>query len=556
MRKMAWQTPKTNWKISDFFNYSDYNRIVGNMEIVRADIEDVIGENTDEYKALPANKGYNSILYAEEMNEIWDNLVLLDSLFCEEGIRGKKTYTINGSTPTFEDFNAIEQYLLEYHDWLQQIKDDDTRPSISVEVTTDFWVNMPSWHLDVIVADGGNALSKAVLTFNDTKYVYNDPGATLEIEDDFVLKEGINKFKIKAFDDSDFPRIEEFTMKYDANAPSLSVTSASGYINSSSYTLKGKAVDTVSGLKEVTIDGTKVTVASDGTFSKTFTVNGTKTFKVVAKDNAGNSRTVNHTVTLENTNPTVSITSAGNYRTVNNSYRFTATVSDSQSGIASITINGVNYTVASGTKTVNVSKDFTLTVGINTFTIIAEDLAGHTTQSSVSLTYMAPNTVVVKNGTVTGDYWENWPQSGGKVDSISVNQNGTATISYYCDGYTGGNVSVDVHTPFKLTAHQEFAGKSRVRINGIYSWDGNQFGSISGYTATANGVNVTSKISALTFSDSQSTGPGFDISRLTDTEKVNLVITGTLNSSTSATAHGGWADITAQAIIAGTVTLS
>lgn len=65
---MAWQTPKTNWKISDYFNYSDYNRIVGNMEIVRAEIEDIIGENSDEYKELPANKGYNSILYAEEMN--------------------------------------------------------------------------------------------------------------------------------------------------------------------------------------------------------------------------------------------------------------------------------------------------------------------------------------------------------------------------------------------------------------------------------------------------------------------------------------------------------
>ena len=443
---MAWQTPKTNWKISDYFNYSDYNRIVGNMEIVRADIEDVIGENTDEYKALPANKGYNSILYAEEMNQIWDNLVLLDNLFCEEGIRGKKTYTINGSTPTFEDFNAIEQYLLEYHDWLQQIKDDDTRPSISVEVTTDFWVNMPSWHLDVIVADGGNALSKAVLTFNDTKYVYNDPGATLEIEDDFVLKEGINKFKIKAFDDSDFPRIEEFTMKYDANATSLSVTSASGYINSSSYTLKGKAVDTVSGLKEVTIDGTKVTVASDGTFSKTFTVTGSKTFKVVAKDNAGNSRTVNHTVTLENTNPSLSITSASGY-IASNSYTLTGVATDSQSGIASVTIDGVAVSVNSSG---GFSKTFTVS-GSKTFTVVAKDKAGHTTTATHSVTYdnsahaATLTTSLITNIKYSSDSWASYQEAGSDSGSVVGN--------FYCSRErrskcTGNGVSVSVSASY------------------------------------------------------------------------------------------------------------
>lgn len=257
----------------------------------------------------------------------------------------------------------------------------------------------------------------------------------------------------------------------------------------------------------------------------------------------------------DSVSPSITITSPSNITTINNAYTFTASVTDTESGIASITINGVNYPVTSGVTSVQVAKAYTLSVGTNTFTIVVKDTAGNSTQKSISLKYMAPSSVVSINGTVTGDYWEDFPQGGGYVDRIEVYQDGRAQIWYWDDGWTGGNVSVDVHTPFKLISHQGFAGKSRVRINGTYTWDGTQFGWISGYTAIANGVDVTSKISALSFSDSQNTGPGFDISRLTDTEKVNLVITGTLNGSIGATAHAGWSDIEACAQLSGTVSL-
>ena len=31
-----WQTPKTDWQESDFFNVEDYNRIKGNLNEIRA----------------------------------------------------------------------------------------------------------------------------------------------------------------------------------------------------------------------------------------------------------------------------------------------------------------------------------------------------------------------------------------------------------------------------------------------------------------------------------------------------------------------------------------
>lgn len=486
-----WSAPKTNWKPTDYFTYRDFNRIAGNMEFVRAKIEDVIGENTEEYQELSMNKVVNSKPYASEFNKMWDNLVLLDSLFCEEGVK-RNTYNGNGKTTAFEDFNRIEQYLLEYHDWLQQIKEDDTRPSISIEVNTDTWVNMPSWHFEAIISDGGNALSHIVLTFNDKKFVYEDPGSPITLEDEFVLKEGINKFKIKAFDDSNFPRIDTFTMKYDADAPALSVTSASGYINSSSYTLKGKAVDTVSGLSEVTIDGTKVTVASDGTFSKTFTVNGTKTFKVVAKDIAGNSRTVNHTVTLENTNPSLSITSASGY-IASTTYTLSGVASDSQSGIASVTIDGVAVSVNSGG---GFSKTFTVT-GSKTFTVVAKDKAGHTTTATHSVTYdnsahaATLTTSLITNIKYSSDSWASYQEAGSDSGSVVGN--------FYCSRErrskcTGNGVSVSVSASYS----------GDIYLPALPNWNKIRKVVISRYGQGSQTFNPNGTQTTLSFSDSAS----------------------------------------------------
>lgn len=88
---------------------------------------------------------------------------------------------------------------------------------------------------------------------------------------------------------------------YDSTGPIITVTSDSGYISSSTYTLEGTVTDLYSGIKSLKIDGVSVSISSGGAFSKTFTIDGQKTFTIVAVDNAGNSSTVYHTVNYDNT---------------------------------------------------------------------------------------------------------------------------------------------------------------------------------------------------------------------------------------------------------------
>ena len=111
---MAWQTPKTNWKISDYFNYSDYNRIVGNLDVLKNEISDLI-DSVDGYIQLETNKNYNSIFYAEEMNAIENNLEALNLTSYNLNIGNKTSYTINGSTPLYSEFNRIESACLRLH---------------------------------------------------------------------------------------------------------------------------------------------------------------------------------------------------------------------------------------------------------------------------------------------------------------------------------------------------------------------------------------------------------------------------------------------------------
>lgn len=108
-RRNMWSAPKTNWKPTDYFTYRDFNRIAGNMDYVRAKIEDVIGENTDEYQELSMNKVVNSKPYASEFNKFEENLLLLNVYDFDIG--DKKVYRISGHTPNYEDFNRLESTI-------------------------------------------------------------------------------------------------------------------------------------------------------------------------------------------------------------------------------------------------------------------------------------------------------------------------------------------------------------------------------------------------------------------------------------------------------------
>lgn len=114
-----WQVPKVDRTANDYFNYWDYNRIIGNIFFLNRfmrflflpfDIADM-GEN----------KNYESMIYAREFNTIEDNLQTVNQQSYRFDIGEKKTWKPNKPMPTYEDFNRIESACLRLY---QQAKAD------------------------------------------------------------------------------------------------------------------------------------------------------------------------------------------------------------------------------------------------------------------------------------------------------------------------------------------------------------------------------------------------------------------------------------------------
>ncbi len=101
-----------------------------------------------------------------------------------------------------------------------------------------------------------------------------------------------------------------------------------------------------------------------------------------ATDTATNSSSTSITVNLDLTPPSLSITSPSNGSSVNTPYvTVTGSVSDSLSGVGTVSCNGVPATIASGGFSCTVQ----LSLPSNTITVTANDLAGNSTSSSVSV---------------------------------------------------------------------------------------------------------------------------------------------------------------------------
>lgn len=108
-----WTTPKTDWVAEDYFNATDYNRIVNNLLFLKDTAEEFFGEMS--YVAMAVGKTYASMIYAREMNAIEDNLESLNNLTYILPIGSKMTYEVNGHTPIYTEYNRIESACLEIY---------------------------------------------------------------------------------------------------------------------------------------------------------------------------------------------------------------------------------------------------------------------------------------------------------------------------------------------------------------------------------------------------------------------------------------------------------
>ena len=124
-----------------------------------------------------------------------------------------------------------------------------------------------------------------------------------------ALKDGAHTISVTASDnDGNAASAKTSSFTVDTVPPTLSVTApAEGLITKkSTVTVTGKTDDATSKPVTVTVNGTAVTVGTDGAFSKDVSLaNGSNTITIIAKDKAGKTTTVTRTVTLDTVAPVI-----------------------------------------------------------------------------------------------------------------------------------------------------------------------------------------------------------------------------------------------------------
>ena len=103
---MAWTTPKTNWTASDYFNYSDFNRIKNNIVYLAAMPNPAVS-----ITAMGNDRTVSSFPYADDFNKFQRNLFTIGEAV-GIGYHNFPMFYINGPTPTYANLNQIESFIL------------------------------------------------------------------------------------------------------------------------------------------------------------------------------------------------------------------------------------------------------------------------------------------------------------------------------------------------------------------------------------------------------------------------------------------------------------
>ena len=103
-----WQTPKTDWQESDFFNVEDYNRIKGNLNEIRA--QAVILWPEFSLEDMGADKTYEDYsFYADEINRFETNVGRICAGTYPFAVGNQKTFYDNQPFIGWQELNRIEE---------------------------------------------------------------------------------------------------------------------------------------------------------------------------------------------------------------------------------------------------------------------------------------------------------------------------------------------------------------------------------------------------------------------------------------------------------------
>lgn len=120
---MAWEEPKTDWVANDYYNITDFSRMVGNIEIL-AELVDKLHRPLS-IMTISTAKDYSSFIYASEFNSIESNLEKVNDYSFDIG--ETQSYMVNGKTPNYAEFNRIESATSKIHEYLLVEQDNCQR---------------------------------------------------------------------------------------------------------------------------------------------------------------------------------------------------------------------------------------------------------------------------------------------------------------------------------------------------------------------------------------------------------------------------------------------
>lgn len=107
---MAWQTPKTDHSRTGRFNKDDYNRIIGNIAVLK----ELAAQLYQGFalQDMGEEKKYGDPIYADEINAIESNLAEICGNTYPFEIGKQKTYYAQQPATDAKEFNRIESACL------------------------------------------------------------------------------------------------------------------------------------------------------------------------------------------------------------------------------------------------------------------------------------------------------------------------------------------------------------------------------------------------------------------------------------------------------------
>lgn len=115
---MAWQTPKTDWQITDYYNIEDWHRVRNNLEFIWNYLVSKMGYVPPTLLETDTGRERNELPYVRLVNNMEENLRVLQDTFgvdFTEDTDSKTWYArldaLYQANPTYADWNRWEMLL-------------------------------------------------------------------------------------------------------------------------------------------------------------------------------------------------------------------------------------------------------------------------------------------------------------------------------------------------------------------------------------------------------------------------------------------------------------